>query len=48
MILKYRTFHQWAKSEGLTDHSLAQSIKEIEQGLFEANLGNGLYKKRIA
>ncbi len=47
-ILKYRAFHQWAKAERLTDSSLKVAINEIEQGLFEANLGGGLYKKRVA
>jgi hypothetical protein len=47
-ILKYKTFHKWAKSEGLNDSSLKSAIYEIEQGLFEANLGSGLYKKRVA
>lgn len=46
-ILKYRIFHKWANSEGLTDNSLKNAISEIEQGLFEANLGGGLYKKRV-
>ena len=47
-ILKYRTFHKWAKLEGLSDSSLKKAINEIDQGLFEANLGSGLYKKRVA
>ncbi len=47
-ILKYRAFHQWAKAEKLTDSALKSAINEIEQGLFEASLGSGLYKKRIA
>jgi len=47
-IFKYRAFHQWAKSEGLSDSALKDAINEIKQGLFDANLGGGLYKKRIA
>jgi len=47
-IFKYRTFHQWAKAEGLEDAVLEKAVNEIENGLFEANLGSGLYKKRIA
>ena len=47
-IFKYRTFRQWTKSEKLSDSSLINAINEMERGLFEANLGNGLYKKRIA
>jgi hypothetical protein len=37
-ILKYRTFHQWAKSEKLADSTLKSIIDEIENGLFEADL----------
>jgi hypothetical protein len=47
-ILKHRVFHKWARSEKLTDSSLKDAIREIEKGLFEANLGGGLYKKRVA
>lgn len=47
-IFKYRLFYKWAKSEGLTDSSLKNAVEEIEKGLFEANLGSGLYKKRVA
>ena len=47
-IFKYKRFHQWAKSEGLEDHLLKKVIAEIENGLFDVNLGSGLYKKRVA
>lgn len=47
-IYKHRSFYQWAKSEGLTDAALKKAIKEIENGLYEVNLGSGLYKKRVA
>jgi hypothetical protein len=47
-ILKHWIFHKWAKSEGLTDNTLKKAIDEIKQGLFEAHLGSGLYKKRVA
>lgn len=47
-IFKYRVFRQWAKSEGLNDTSLKAAVDEMERGLFDANLGNGLYKKRVA
>ncbi len=46
-IFKHRVFHQWAKSEELMDSVLKTVVKELEQGLFEANLGSGLYKKRV-
>lgn len=47
-IYKHRSFHQWAGLEGLKDKVLKQAIVELENGLFEANLGSGLYKKRVA
>jgi len=47
-IYKHRSFYQWAKSEGITDTALKKAVEEIENGLYEANLGSGLYKKRIA
>jgi len=47
-VFKYRAFHKWIKSEKLTDAALKNAVDEIERGLFEAYLGNHLYKKRIA
>lgn len=47
-IFKYKLFHQWAKGEDLSDQALKVTIDEIAAGLFEANLGSGLYKKRVA
>lgn len=46
-IYKYKQFHNWAKSEGLSDETLLLAVDEIAKGLLEANLGGGLYKKRI-
>lgn len=43
-IFKYRMFRQWAKKEGISDSGLKKAIDEIGCGLFDANLGNGLYK----
>ena len=47
-ILKTKAFHRWAKKINLHDEHLRQAIAQIEQGLFDANLGGYLYKKRIA
>jgi hypothetical protein len=46
--LKTKYFSRWAREEGVTDNSLREAIREFESGLFEGNLGNHLYKKRIA
>jgi len=46
--LKNKYFYRWAQKQGITDKILFNAIEEFEKGLFEANLGNHLYKKRIA
>jgi len=45
---KTKLFAKWADKEGLTDAVLRQAIAEINAGSVEANLGGGVYKKRIA
>ncbi len=45
IVFKNKYFHLWAKAEGLTNKILKKAIDEIELGLFDANLGGGLYKK---
>lgn len=46
-VFKTKTFDQWAKKL-LSDKVLCQAAREIEQGLYEADLGGGVCKKRIA
>jgi hypothetical protein len=48
MVLKFRLFHKWARSEKLTDKLLRAAVEELSVGLVDANLGGGLYKKRVA
>ena len=47
-IYKNRWFDRWARKEGLTTASLCTAVQEMAAGLFEADLGGGLVKKRIA
>ena len=47
-IYKTRVFDRWANEEGLINASLCDAVKEIIDGLYEADLGGGLFKKRIA
>ncbi|HLB56578.1 MAG TPA: type II toxin-antitoxin system RelE/ParE family toxin [Coxiellaceae bacterium] len=47
-IFKIKAFHRWAKSERVTDKMLKNAVTEIIKGLVEADLGAGLFKKRIA
>ena len=47
-IYKTRVFHRWANDEGLTDTAICDAVKEMQKGLFDADLGGELFKKRIA
>jgi hypothetical protein len=46
-VYKDQDFSKWQKKNSLTNQQLINAIKEIENGLYEAKLGD-LYKKRIA
>ena len=46
-MFKTKTFDRWAKRI-ITDALLCKAAGEIEQGLYEAELGGGVCKKRIA
>jgi len=46
-VFKTKAFDRWAKKL-LADSLLCKAALEIEQGRFEADLGQGLCKKRIA
>ena len=37
-LFKFRKLQKWAKDEGALDAALIEVLKELEQGLFEANL----------
>ena len=45
---KVSIFSRWAKKCGLDDAALNRAVKEMEDGLIDAQLGGGLVKKRIA
>lgn len=46
-VFKTKTFDRWARKV-VSDSLLCQAAREVEQGLFEADLGGGLCKKRVA
>jgi len=46
-VFKTKTFDRWARKV-VSDLLLCQAASEIERGLFEADLGDGLCKKRVA
>lgn len=45
-VFKTKTFDRWARKV-VSDVLLCQAAREIEQGLFEADLGGGVCKKRV-
>jgi hypothetical protein len=45
-IYKTRLFSRWARGQGLSDSMLCQAVREIREGLYEADLGGSLLKKR--
>lgn len=47
-ILKRKEFARWQAGEKLPDAALCKAVKEIEDGLIDADLGGHLYKKRVA
>lgn len=46
-IYKTRWFDRWARKERLTTPSLCVAVREMTNGLIDADLGGGLVKKRI-
>ena len=48
IIYKTRWFDKWARKQDLEDVSLCAAVDEMIVGLYDADLGSGLFKKRIA
>jgi hypothetical protein len=48
LIYKTSWFDHWAKKQSLTNQAHCQAVQEMQTGLYEAYLGEGLFKKRIA
>lgn len=46
-VLKTRYFSRWMKKTELTDQSLCGAVTEMTLGLFDANLGGHIFKKRV-
>ena len=46
-IFKRKDFARWQAGEKLPDAALCQAVQEMENGLVDADLGRGLYKKRV-
>jgi hypothetical protein len=47
IIYKTRWFNRWARKQGLDNLSLCIAVGEMVEGLYDADLGGGLFKKRI-
>jgi hypothetical protein len=47
-ILKNTWFSHFAQKENIDDKTLKNIVKQLEKGQFDANLGGGVYKQRIA
>lgn len=47
-IFRTKTFTRAMKKSGLTDEALINAVKEIDDGLIDADLGGNLFKKRVA
>jgi hypothetical protein len=47
-VYQTRWFDRWARKQGLTMPGLCSAVREMTAGMYEANLGGGLLKKRIA
>jgi hypothetical protein len=47
-VYRTRTFNRWARKQRLSDAALCDAVHEMRHGLYEADLGGGLLKKRIA
>lgn len=47
-VYKTKIFVRWQGKQNLNDAALCAAIQEMKRGLFDADLGGGLFKKRIA
>ena len=48
VIYLTRWFDRWARKQGLTASSICSAVREMTRGQYDADLGGGLFKKRIA
>lgn len=47
-VFKRKDFARWQACERLLDAALCKAVREMENGLIDADLGGYLYKKRVA
>ena len=46
-VFKTRHFSRWMRKTELTDEALCGAVREMSQGLIDADLGGGVVKKRV-
>ena len=47
-VFKTRYFTRWMRKTSLSNEALCKSVAEMERGLIDADLGGGMFKKRVA
>jgi hypothetical protein len=47
-VFKTRYFNRWMEKTELTDALLLNAVEEMEHGLIDADLGGGVFKKRVS
>ena len=47
-IFKNKAFHKWTKEQDLDNSDLVKVAEEMQEGLYEVNLGGSIYKKRVS
>lgn len=47
-IFKTKSFYRWQRKTFISDKKLIKAILETQNGLIDAELGDGLIKKRVA
>jgi hypothetical protein len=47
IVMKTKTFDRWAKKI-VTSSALCNVAREIDRGIYEADLGDGVCKKRVS
>jgi len=46
-VFKTRHFSRWMRKTDLSDAALCAAVREMSQGLIDADLGGGVVKKRV-
>jgi|SRR5215472_18058859 len=46
-VFKTRTFKRWSRKANIDDEVLCAAVKEMTEGLIDADLGGRVFKKRI-